>query len=95
MNLKVHVVVFLLGTLLMPLSQPSYAAVSESYLEPPAATQLYQCARRAGPFASQGEAEHVAQQARMAGYRTSGVWGEGGVVSSWSNRRYYFNVFYC
>jgi hypothetical protein len=31
----------------------------------------------------------------MAGYRTSGVWGEGGVVSSWSNRRYYFNVFYC
>ena len=95
MNLKVHVVVFLLGTLLMPLSQASYAAVAESHVELPASIQLYQCARRAGPFASQGEAESVAQQARMAGYRTSGVWGEGGVVSSSSTRRYYFNVFYC
>lgn len=95
MNLKVHIAVLLLGTLLIPLSQPSYAALSASYLQLPASAQLYQCARRAGPFASQGEAESVAQQARMAGYRTSGVWGEDGVVSSSSNRRYYFTVFYC
>ena len=95
MNLKVHVFVFLLSTLLIPLSQASYAAVSESYLQPPESAQLYQCARRAGPFASEGEAERVAQQARMAGYRTSHVWGEGGVVSSSSNRRYYFTVYYC
>jgi hypothetical protein len=52
------------------------------------------CAQRMGPFTSQYAAQ-VQQQAYQArGYSTSGVWGEGGVVSSWSNRRYFFNVFY-
>ena len=52
MNLKVHVVVLLLGTALMPLSPPSHAAVSESYLKRPASTELSQCIRGAGPCLS-------------------------------------------
>jgi len=52
------------------------------------------CSQRMGPFGSIYEAESAAQLAQSAGYRTSGVWGQGGVVSDWSNRRYFFNVFY-
>jgi hypothetical protein len=47
-----------------------------------------------GPFLTQYAAEAAAQQARDLGYVASGVWGEGGVISQWSNRRYFFNVFY-
>jgi hypothetical protein len=47
-----------------------------------------------GPYLNQFSAETAAEQARNAGYEASGVWGEGGVVSQWSNRRYFFNVFY-
>jgi hypothetical protein len=52
------------------------------------------CSQRMGPFGSIYEAESAAQIARTAGYETSGVWGQGGVVSDCSNRRYFFNVFY-
>jgi hypothetical protein len=52
------------------------------------------CRNRMGPYQSNYEAEAVAQQARNVGYETSGVWGEGGIVSDWSNRRYFFNVFF-
>ena len=52
------------------------------------------CSQRMGPFGSINEAEVAAQLARTAGYDTSGVWGQGGVVSDWSNRRYFFNVFF-
>ena len=45
------------------------------------------CTQRMGPFTSQYAAQ-VQQQAYQAeGYNTSGIWGEGGVVSSWTNRR--------
>jgi len=52
------------------------------------------CSYRMGPFLTQGAAETAAQQVRYLGYTASGVWGEGGIVSQWSNRRYFFNVFY-
>jgi hypothetical protein len=52
------------------------------------------CRQRMGPYFTQYAAEVAAQQARYAGYEASGVWGEGGIVSQWSNRRYFFNVFF-
>jgi hypothetical protein len=52
------------------------------------------CSQRLGPFGSISEAEAAAQLARSAGFDTSGVWGQGGIVSDWSNRRYFFNVFF-
>jgi len=51
------------------------------------------CQRRMGPYYSIEQAETDAERARYAGYQTSGVWGEGGVISQSSNRRYFFNVF--
>lgn len=54
-----------------------------------------QCAKRMGPYQSQQAAERDAQTYRNRGYNTSNVWGEGGVVSQWSNRRYFFNVHLC
>ena len=53
-----------------------------------------QCSKRMGPYQSQYAAQQEAQAYQSQGYSTSGVWGEGGVVSSWSNRRYFFNLFY-
>ena len=53
-----------------------------------------QCSKRMGPYQSQYAAEREAQRFRSRGYDTSGIWGEGGVVSQWSNRRYFFNLFY-
>ncbi|MGR8929953.1 MAG: hypothetical protein ACU836_04870 [Gammaproteobacteria bacterium] len=53
-----------------------------------------QCAQKMGPYLSQSDALTAAQLFREQGYQTTGVWGEGGVISQWSNRRYYFNVFY-
>jgi hypothetical protein len=47
-----------------------------------------------GPYLTQYAAEAAAQQVRDLGYAASGVWGEGGVISQSSNRRYFFNVFY-
>lgn len=52
------------------------------------------CRRTMGPYELISQAESAAQEFRNAGYETSGIWGEGGIVSSWSNRRYYFNIFY-
>ena len=52
------------------------------------------CSQRVGPFTTQYEAAQAAQYYSSRGYGVSGVWGEGGVVSSWSNRRYYFNIFW-
>jgi hypothetical protein len=52
------------------------------------------CELRMGPYVSQSAADVAVQQAKSIGYDTSGVWGEGGVVSQISNRRYFFNVFF-
>ncbi len=53
------------------------------------------CAQRMGPYVSITAARRAASYYRSQGYRTSGVWGEGGVIREWSTRKYYFNVFYC
>ena len=52
------------------------------------------CSYRMGPFLTQDAAQAAAQQARYLGFEASGVWGQGGLYSDWSNRRYFFNVFY-
>jgi hypothetical protein len=52
------------------------------------------CSQKRGPYLSESEAGRAAQHYRSRGYGISGVWGEGGVVSNWSNRRYYFNIFW-
>jgi hypothetical protein len=52
------------------------------------------CQMRMGPYTSQYAAELASQQARNIGYDTSGVWGEGGIISQISNRRYFFNVLF-
>jgi hypothetical protein len=52
------------------------------------------CSQRMGPYQTQYAAERAAQMYRSQGFQTSGVWGEGGLYSSSSNRRYFFNVFY-
>ena len=52
------------------------------------------CSQRMGPYGSIYAAQTAAQFARAYGYQTSGVWGQGGIYSNWSNRRYFFNVFF-
>ena len=52
------------------------------------------CELKMGPYASPSAADLAVQQAKSIGYNTSGVWGEGGVVSQAANQRYFFNVFY-
>jgi hypothetical protein len=39
------------------------------------------CQLRMGPYTSQSAAELGVQQARGVGFKTSGIWGEGDVVS--------------
>lgn len=52
------------------------------------------CRFQMGPYTSQSAADVAVQQAKSIGYNTSGVWGEGGIVSQLSNRRYFFNVLF-
>jgi hypothetical protein len=52
------------------------------------------CELKMGPYASQSTADLAVQQAKSIGYNTSGVWGEGVVVSQAANQRYFFNVFF-
>jgi hypothetical protein len=52
------------------------------------------CQLRMGPYASQSAAELGVQQARGIGFKTSGIWGEGDVVSQIANRQYFFNVLF-
>ena len=52
------------------------------------------CQLRMGPYASQPAAELGVQQARGVGFKTSGIWDEGDVVSQIANRRYFFNVLF-
>ena len=44
------------------------------------------CSQRMGPYGSIYAAQTAAQFARAYGYQTSGVWGQGGIYSNWSNR---------
>ena len=52
------------------------------------------CSRRYGPYLLQSQAYRWMRFAQSKGYRTSQVYGIGGVISRYSNRRYYFNVYY-
>ena len=52
------------------------------------------CQLRMGPYTSQSAAELGVQQARGVGFKTSGIWGEGDVVSQIANRQYFFNVLF-
>jgi hypothetical protein len=47
-----------------------------------------------GPYASPSAADLAVRLAKSIGHNTSGVWGEGAVVSQAANQRYFFNVFY-
>jgi hypothetical protein len=52
------------------------------------------CELKMGPYASQSAADLAVQHAKSIGYNTSGIWGEGAVVSQAANQRYFFNVFF-
>jgi len=52
------------------------------------------CQLRMGPYTSQSAAELGVQQAKGIGFKTSGIWGEGDVVSQIANRQYFFNVLF-
>ena len=52
------------------------------------------CSRKMGPYFTIYSAETAAQLARNYGYRTSPVYGVGGLYSNYSNRRWWFNVFF-
>src|SRR5262245_30147976 len=52
------------------------------------------CQLRMGPYASQSAAELGVQQAKGYGFKTSGICGEGDVVSQIANRQYFFNVLF-
>lgn len=69
-------------------------AISTSAIADDQVQLAQMCSQRMGPFTSQHAAQSQQQAYQAKGYSTSGVWGEGGVVSSWANRRYFFNLFY-
>lgn len=53
------------------------------------------CWKRFGPYATQYTAWRYVRAFRARGYRTSGVWGQGGSIAySHVSRGYYFRVFY-
>jgi hypothetical protein len=53
-----------------------------------------ECRQLMGGYPTIYAAQMASQQAQNAGYNTSDVWGQGGVISGWQNRRWYFYVFY-
>jgi len=67
----------------------SVKAVHSSFV-----TTVGVCSRRYGPYLLQSQAYRWMRFAQSKGYRTSQVYGIGGVISRYSNRRYYFNVYY-
>jgi len=52
------------------------------------------CELKMGPYGSQSAADLAVRQAKSIGFNTSGIWGEGGVVSQAASQRYFFNVLY-
>jgi len=90
-----------LGALLVPFAAaPSATAATPGApikafeAKDPFAVKAGTCWRRIGPFQLQSQAARAASYYRSRGFRTSNVYGQGGVVSNWSNRRYFFRVFY-
>jgi hypothetical protein len=77
------------------LAAPLGAAAPAAAIKAPAAARVVpvrSCRRRMGPYATQRRAWALVRLFRARGYRTSGVWGSGGVY--YGTRGYYFNVFY-
>lgn len=52
------------------------------------------CTQAVGPFQSQYAAYQMLQEAQARGYRTGPVYGQGGLYSNYSNRRWFFTVYY-
>jgi len=50
------------------------------------------CRKRMGPYATQRRAWQLVRRYRARGFKTSNVWGSGGLY--YGTRGYYFNVFY-
>ena len=57
-------------------------------------SQAATCNQAVGPFQSQYQAYRVLQQAQARGYETGPVYGQGGLYSDYSNRRWFFTVYY-
>ncbi|MEQ9642393.1 MAG: hypothetical protein RIM84_20365 [Alphaproteobacteria bacterium] len=75
-----------LGLLALPAMLPGDAAAR--------VVQVGSCSQAVGPFNTQNQAFRVLREARARGYATGPVYGQGGVVSRYSNRRWYFTVYY-
>ena len=52
------------------------------------------CWSKRGPFQTQNQAYYAVQQAQARGYGTGPVFGEGGLYSNYSNRRWFFALYY-
>jgi hypothetical protein len=91
-----------LGIALLPLTvaHSANAAITAKPSAAPAITypQLIQvgtCWKRFGPYVTQYTAWKYVRAFRARGYRTSGVWGQGGSIAYGRGMRgYYFRVFY-
>jgi hypothetical protein len=83
----------------LTLSLPSSATVIGQQFKPSASVgghfiQAGQCWRRVGPFQTQNQAYQMQRDAQNRGYATGPVFGEGGLYSNYSNRRWFFTVYY-
>jgi hypothetical protein len=64
------------------------------YIFPFQLAQGEECSKTMGPYITHDTAARDAQRYENKGYSTSGIWGEGGIIGNWSNRKYFFNLFY-
>jgi len=91
-----------LGIALLPMTagHAAYAAITAKPSAAPAITHPHlipvgTCWKRFGPYVTQHTAWKYVRAFRARGYRTSGVWGQGGSIAySRRMRGYYFRVFY-
>ncbi len=61
---------------------------------PAKVSQVRSCSQAVGPFYTQNQAYRGLREARARGYATGPVYGQGGIYSNYSNRRWYFTVYY-
>ena len=90
-----------LGTILMPLTMsqsPNAATFGDQFKSLPSTDarliQARSCSRKIGPFMTQYRAIQTMRQTQARGYTTGPVYGEGGLLSNYSNRRWYFTVYF-
>jgi len=103
MKRNVHRAAFVaLATLTAPLalSQSATAALSPGGLlsalpsVDARALQARGCSQAVGPFQTQGQAYQAMLEVQAQGYGTGPVYGQDGLYSNYSNRRWYFTVYY-